>query len=202
METLKQSGLWSSLGIHGFLVVIWWLCISGHGEARKFGILSKIWAWKSWSIASQNNRDLNQGILHLWPKFGDPSLNWWWVMVWTSSKWGKFWLLAKFDLEGQGLLPPKTIGTLSMVFYTYGLNLVILAWTGDSFRADKHMITAHTKAQRQMQAKTIPKAQNWPRVIKSAKSLSIFCIILTFILLAYINNWLHLSQSFYDDIYT
>ena len=23
----------------------------------------------------KNNRDLNQGVLHLWSKFGDPSLN-------------------------------------------------------------------------------------------------------------------------------
>ena len=30
--------------------------------------------------------------LHLWSKFGDPSLNRWWVMVLISSKWGKFWL--------------------------------------------------------------------------------------------------------------
>ena len=28
METMKQSGLWSSLGTHGSVVVIWWLCIS------------------------------------------------------------------------------------------------------------------------------------------------------------------------------
>ena len=37
----------------------------------------------------------------------------------------------KFDLEGQRQSPPKTIGILTKVFYTYGLNLVILAWTGD-----------------------------------------------------------------------
>ena len=36
-----------------------------------------------------------------------------------------------FDLEGQGQSPPKTIGILTKVFYTYGPNLVILAWTGD-----------------------------------------------------------------------
>ena len=28
-------------------------------------------------INPQNNRDVNQGILHLWPKSGDPSLNRW-----------------------------------------------------------------------------------------------------------------------------
>ena len=38
---------------------------------------------------------------------------------------------VKFDLECQGQLPPKTIGILTKVFYTYGPKLVILAWTGD-----------------------------------------------------------------------
>ena len=38
---------------------------------------------------------------------------------------------VKFDLEGQGQSPPKTIGILTKVFYTYGPNLVILAWAGD-----------------------------------------------------------------------
>ena len=32
-----------------------------------------------------NNRDLNQGLLHLWSKFGDPSWNGWWVIARTSS---------------------------------------------------------------------------------------------------------------------
>ena len=38
---------------------------------------------------------------------------------------------VKFDLEGQGQSPPKTIRILTKVFYTYGPNLVILAWPGD-----------------------------------------------------------------------
>ena len=38
---------------------------------------------------------------------------------------------VKFDLEGQGQSLPKTIGILTKVFYTYGSNVVILAWTGD-----------------------------------------------------------------------
>ena len=38
---------------------------------------------------------------------------------------------VKFDLEGEGQSPPKTIGILTKVFYTYGPHLVILAWTGD-----------------------------------------------------------------------
>ena len=82
-------------------------------------------------INPQNNWDLNQGILHLWSKFGGPSLNGWWVIAWTSSKWGKFWLFEdKFDLEGKGQSPLKTIGNLNKVFYTCVSNLVILAWTG------------------------------------------------------------------------
>ena len=34
---------------------------------------------------------------------------------------------VKFYLEGQSQSPPKTIGILTKVFYTYGPNLVILA---------------------------------------------------------------------------
>ena len=34
----------------------------------------------------QNNTDFNQGVLHLWSKFGDPSLNGSWVIAQTS-KW-------------------------------------------------------------------------------------------------------------------
>ena len=44
---------------------------------------------------SQNNRDLHQGILHLWSKFGGSSVNGWWVTVRTSSQWGKFWLWSQ-----------------------------------------------------------------------------------------------------------
>ena len=40
----------------------------------------------------KNNRDLNSAKMHFRSKFGDSSLNGWWVMVWTSSKWGKIWL--------------------------------------------------------------------------------------------------------------
>ena len=37
---------------------------------------------------------------------------------------------GKFDLEVIGQSPSKTKGTLTKVFYIYGSNLVILAWTG------------------------------------------------------------------------
>ena len=51
----------------------------------KFWLWSSIWPWRSRSIVPQNNRDLNQGLLHLWSKFGDPSWNGWWVITRTSS---------------------------------------------------------------------------------------------------------------------
>ena len=37
---------------------------------------------------------------------------------------------VKFDLEGQGQLPPKTIETLTKVFCIFVPNVAILAWTG------------------------------------------------------------------------
>ena len=72
---------------------------------------------------------------------------------------------VKFDLEGQGQSPPKTIGILTKVFYIYGPNLVILAETGHElsrgqardWRTDGH---THT----QTQATKIPEGQYWPRV--------------------------------------
>ena len=47
-----------------------------------------------------------------------------------AQNWVKSDFEVKCDLEGQGQLPPKTIGTLTKVFCIFGLNLAILAWTG------------------------------------------------------------------------
>ena len=41
----------------------------------KLWLWSSNWPWKSRSIAPQNNRDLNQVVLHLWSKLGDHSLS-------------------------------------------------------------------------------------------------------------------------------
>ena len=75
---------------------------------------------------------------------------------------------VKFDLEGQGQSPPKTIGILTKVFYTYGPNLVILAWTGDElsrgqtwWRTDWR---TDGRTDGRTQATTIPEGQYWPRV--------------------------------------
>ena len=58
------------------------------------------------------------------------------------------------------------MGILTKVFYTYGPNLVILAWTGDELSRGQAMIDAHTDGHTdwQTQATTIPEGQNWPRV--------------------------------------
>ena len=50
-----------------------------------FDFEGSIWPWRSRPIIPQNNRALNQGLLHLWSKFGDPSLNSWWVIAQANS---------------------------------------------------------------------------------------------------------------------
>ena len=62
---------------------LWW------GQAQNgvnFDFWSQIWPWRSRSISPQNYRDLNQGLLHLQSKFGDPSLNASPVIA-RTSKW-------------------------------------------------------------------------------------------------------------------
>ena len=64
----------------------WWgVMARSNSKWGKFWRWSSIWHWRSQSIVPQNKRDLNQGLLHLWPKFGDPSWNGWCVIARTSS---------------------------------------------------------------------------------------------------------------------
>ena len=71
METVKQSGLWSNLGYHGYNVfnLLVWLCISG-GQTRHNKILifkSKFGLEGQGQSLPQNNRDLNmlnQRVVH------------------------------------------------------------------------------------------------------------------------------------------
>ena len=44
---------------------------------------------------------------------------------------------VQFDLEGEGQLLPKTVGTLTKVFCTCGPYLVVLAWTGDELSREQ-----------------------------------------------------------------
>ena len=76
---------------------------------------------------------------------------------------------VKFDLEGQGQSPPKTIGTLTKLFCTFCPNLVVLAWTRrDLWHGQARGWRTHTQTDthtdRQTQATTIPEGQNWPWV--------------------------------------
>ena len=117
METMKQSGLWSSLGTHGSLVVIWWLCISGSGETRNkgqsppktVGILTNVFCTPGPNL-----------VILAW--MGDE-------LCCGQARNGvnlDFDLI--FDLEGQDRLLLKTIGTLTKLLCTFWPNLVILAW--------------------------------------------------------------------------
>ena len=71
---------------------------------------------------------------------------------------------VKFDLEGQGQSTPKTIRILTKVFYTYGPNLVFLAWTGNELMCGQTWWWTDWRTDGQTQATTIPEGQNWPRV--------------------------------------
>ena len=79
----------------------------------------------------------------------------------------KFDFQVKFDLEGQGRSPHKTIGTLTKVFCISAPNLMILAWTDEELSRgqtrDWHT-NRQTHTHTQTQATTIPEGQNWPRV--------------------------------------
>ena len=68
---------------------------------------------------------------------------------------------VKFDLEGQGQSLPKTSRILTQVFYTYGPNLVNLAWTGDELsrrQAHDWCTEGHTHTDRRRQ-RQYPKAK-------------------------------------------
>ena len=98
----------------------WWLIARKNSHAQNrvnFYFKSLIWPWRSRSIVPENNRALNQGLLHLWSKFGDPSLNGWWIIARTSS-----WLTDTYTHthtqattipEGQNWPRVKTIRHLS-----------------------------------------------------------------------------------------
>ena len=88
----------------------------------------------------------------------------------TDDLWGeqaqkevKFDFQVKFDLEGQDRSSTKTIGTLTKIFCTFLLNLVILAWTSGELSCGQTR-DWYTHTDTQTQATTIPEGQNWPRV--------------------------------------
>ena len=68
---------------------------------------------------------LNCTKMHFWSKFGDSSLNGWQVLLRTSSKSDKIWLLS------QAWSTLKSMGILTVLRWTFGPNLVTLTWTDD-----------------------------------------------------------------------
>ena len=64
----------------------WKVIVRTSSKWGEFRLSSKIWPWRSQSITPKNNRHLNQGVLRLSSKFGDSSVNGWWVIV-RTSKW-------------------------------------------------------------------------------------------------------------------
>ena len=81
--------------------------------------------------------------MYLWAKFGNPDFNQWWLIARTNSQTKNgvnFVFEVKFDLKVWSITP-KTLGILTKVFYTYGSNLVILAWTGDRIIALTNLVT-------------------------------------------------------------
>ena len=80
----KQVGLHFLSKFAGSSLNRWRVMAWASSKLGKFGFSSYIWPCRS-SIAPQNNRDLNQVVLHLLSKFCGSSLNVWWFMARTSS---------------------------------------------------------------------------------------------------------------------
>ena len=71
----------------GYMVVIYFQYLWN----QKIWYFSQIWPCRSMSIATQNNSDLNQGVLRLWSKFQDSSF-WKGYELWCrqAKNWVKF----------------------------------------------------------------------------------------------------------------
>ena len=100
--------------------------------------------------------------MHFWSKFGNPDYDWW-LMARTHSQaqtGANFDFEVKFYLEGQ-IQPTPKIRILTKVVYTYGPNLMILAWTGNELSRGQ---SCDGRTDGQTQATPIPEGHNWPRV--------------------------------------
>ena len=70
---------------------------------------------------------------------------------------------VKFYLEGHGQSTPQIIGILTKVFYTYGPNLMILAWMGNELWSGQAWWRTDWRTDRRRQRQYL-EGQNWPRV--------------------------------------
>ena len=80
--------LWSKFGNPSFKG--WRVIAQTSSKWGKVLLWNWISHWRSKSITHKMFRDPYQGLLHLWSKFGDPSLNGWWVIARTSD-WRTDW---------------------------------------------------------------------------------------------------------------
>ena len=128
METMKQSGLWSSLG------PLWWLY---GGYVFPVVVKRKILAFEV-KFDLEGQGQLPPQTLRILTKVFCTSGSNLVILAWMG---GELWcgqahngvnleFDLKFDLEGQGRSLHKTVGTLIKLFSTLGLNLVILVWMG------------------------------------------------------------------------
>ena len=124
----------------------------------------QIWPWRSRSIAPQTIGTLTKVFCTSGPNLV--------VLAWMGDELSRgqaqngvnFDFKVKFYLDGQSQSPPKTIGILNKVFYTYAPNLVIPAWMGDELSRGQTWWRTDWRTDGQTQATTIPGGQNWPRV--------------------------------------
>ena len=92
---------------------------------------------------------------------------------------------VKFDLEGQGQSPPKTIGILTKVFYIYGPNLVILADTGHElsrgqardWRTDGHTHTQTDAGNDNTRRPILASGKNGLMKVNGTFSVSCYCLL-------------------------
>ena len=140
---MKQSGMWSSLGTQGSLVVMWWLCISFNGETGNFDFFKVKFDLDGWG-QSLHNRDLNQGVCTSDSNLAIPV--WMGDELWCgqAQDWVNLDFPVKFVLEGQGRSLHKKIGILPWVFYTFDLTLVLLACTGHELSRGQTLSDWHT----------------------------------------------------------
>ena len=87
-------------------ILSWFVGDLSHGHAQnqvRFDFQVKFYLKDQGQLPPKNNRDLNQGVLHLWFRFGDPSLNGSRVITRTSK-----WLTHRLtDTQTQATTIPK-----------------------------------------------------------------------------------------------
>ena len=152
------------------LVFIWWLCISSSEETRKFDFKVKFDLEVQGQLPLKTIGNLTNLFCISGPNFV--------FLTWISNElccgqaqnavYSDFKLALKVNC-------PQNNRDLNQGLLHFGPNLVILAWMGPSYRADKQVIDTqtdtHTDTHTQTRVTTIPDDQNWLREKGSKRSL-------------------------------